>query len=727
MAKLTTVPLIRPTLRIRCRLKIRKDLEEIKLRKVRTRWHYLITSVAVETVTNSILSVLLYVVAIRIRPLSQRETRQEAANKNPHVGFRKKPSPVASEMDLSAWAVTSTGNTDMIAQKQPRKFESKSVFTFDKVFDETKTTAQVYEALVKPIVKGAADGRHGTVFCYGQTGSGKTYTMQGDNACEENTTGLVQMSAADLFQCIEGGSRDSLVRVSFIEIYNEHVQDLLGKGGELSLREDAKTGIGVDSHEILVENADALLKVLQCGNSNRTTAATQMNERSSRSHAIFRITVESRRRVDPADLSTEIPEVVRVSTLNFVDLAGSENGKSTKTSGIRQREGGMINQSLLSLSQVIQALSMPSEKRPPFINYRDSKLTRILQPHLSGNSLLAILCCVSPSGLYVEETRSTLRFASRAKLVHTKAVVNEVIDDTAMIRKLQKELVQTRTSLSSMEQRETAAETELREARDELKKLKEMLFGEGDLPEFENAAHVVARSRSSKYDGKSDSRTSPSTSPRKYRKSFNENEPRGEILEERMSLAKGIFRDSSPIKKILSDEQTGSTLELGVGQLRSVTRLRNRAGRADFTMTLGGSHALPSEVIILTKKPAFSNFGQSNVLAHPANEESEQRAMFLQSRLEAAENLMESLVHDVESSRSCIRQLMFKNASAATKVQKLRDKVHQLTIAKDKRHHSQYMLLKYSIYVSLFFFLFGCQELFLGCILFLWLCLEVVG
>jgi hypothetical protein len=144
-------------------------------------------------------------------------------------------------------------------------------------------------------------------------------------------------------------------------------------------------------------------------------------------------------------------------------------------------------------------------------------------------------------------------------------------------------------------------------------------------------------------------------------------------------------------------------------------------------MTLGGSHALPSEVTILTKKPLLPNFAQSDLLAHPTNEEAELRAMFLQSRLDAAENMMVSLVHDVESSRSCIRQLMSKNAMAATKVQKLRDKIHQLTIAKDKRHHSQYMLLKYSIYVSLFFFLFGCQELFLGCILFLWLCLEVVG
>ena len=604
----------------------------------------------------------------------------------------------------------------MIIQKHARPFENKSVFTFDKIFHENRTTAQVYHGLVRPLVNAAYLGRHGTVFCYGQTGAGKTYTMQGDDDCVQNTTGIIQMAAADLFDLIEEGSRECSVRVSFIEIYNERIRDLLSDCDELTVTDDQKSGNIVNAKTISVADADALQKLLHLGNKNRATAATKMNERSSRSHAIFRITVESR---EPANNPTNVEgnrcRIVRVSTLNLVDLAGSENGKLTKAIGNRQREGGMINQSLLSLSQVIQALSVPINQRPSFINYRDSKLTRVLQPHLSGNALMAILCCVSPSALYVEETRSTLRFASRAKLVQTKARINEIVDDTTMIQTLQKELVNTRNSLSGMEQREVKAERALLEAREELKKLKDMIFREFDLPEFEMTSRDVTPSPPRDRYGANGSIESTLThgyGQRQYQK-----EPRSNFGQKSMCLAKGIIIEPLP-------EKSKSALNMDTGMFHR-TKCRARPNHLENMMDIGISNAPPSEVVVIMSRPS-SMTSEDHGFRDKSKEESEERARFLHGRLEVAEDLIDSLVHDVESARMCIRQLVVTNASVASKSQKLQRKVHLVESAKDDRHHSQYMLLKYCIYISLFFFLFGCQELFLACILFLWLSLEVV-
>jgi centromeric protein E len=226
--------------------------------------------------------------------------------------------------------------------------------------------------MIQPIVRGVAMGQNGTVFCYGQTGSGKTYTMQGDDG-SHNDVGIVQMVAGDLFKGIEETSaeRDYVVRVSYIEIYNETVRDLLAKiemsaedeaessNGSRSrgnraikrspsqnvdfrtlvVREDPKRGgVYVDCKEREVRDAAALIDVLHSGNQNRSFASTSMNERSSRSHAIFRITLESRQK------TKNFPDgVVRIANLNLVDLAGSENGHQTSTNQHRL-EGGKINQ-----------------------------------------------------------------------------------------------------------------------------------------------------------------------------------------------------------------------------------------------------------------------------------------------------------------------------------------------------------------------------------------------
>jgi centromeric protein E len=213
--------------------------------------------------------------------------------------------------------------------------------------------------MVKPILRGVMSGRNGTIFAYGQTSSGKTYTMQGSDAAHTDA-GIIQMAAADLFRWVDEDSvnREYTVRVSYIEIYNEKVRDLLHKqektqdgrtrSGSLStlpvlaVREDPKRGgVYVNCHETVVDATASVADALQLGNQNRAQATTSMNDQSSRSHAIFRITVESWEKKND-DLGDA--RVVRRSTLNMVDLAGSENGHQSGSNGLRQREGSKINQ-----------------------------------------------------------------------------------------------------------------------------------------------------------------------------------------------------------------------------------------------------------------------------------------------------------------------------------------------------------------------------------------------
>ena len=406
----------------------------------------------------------------------------------------------------------------------------RNFFSFDKTFGEKSSTKEVYEATSKGIVNSIVNGLNGTIFAYGQTSSGKTFTMQGSGTIQEGagggggsssgdcTGGIVHMAASDIFNHIEQDpDRVFLVRVSFIEIYNEEVRDLLvvsgdsskGSDAHLTIREDKQRGVFVNSNESIVTSMNSLLSVLFAGEKNRSVAATGMNERSSRSHTIFRITVESRLKetkkggeedddeeesdddedalMRGEDVSENKTNAVRVSTLNLVDLAGSESVRHTGNTGDRQKEGGKINQSLLTLSRVIGSLGQNAQH----VNFRDSKLTRILQPSLSGNARMAVICCATPSELYLEETRSTLQFASRAKLVKTRAQVNEVMDDRSLIKKLQRELKEARRGgpgpetmeqMKALEEKAASAEVANRKAEEDLKRMKQLILKGGVLP-----------------------------------------------------------------------------------------------------------------------------------------------------------------------------------------------------------------------------------------------------
>ena len=302
----------------------------------------------------------------------------------------------------------------------------------------------MYDHAAKRLVRRVMEGYHGTVFAYGMTGTGKTFSMQGT----ASSPGVIPLAITDIFSYIrETPSREFLLRVSYLEIYNEKIHDLLSMptvaavGGaaqqeEIKLREDSKRGVyAFPLKEEIVQSPTQLLRVIARGDQARRTASTQFNARSSRSHAVVQIVVESRERIpgNAASGAAEnkrgglLPGGVRVSTLSLIDLAGSEKAAETKE---RRTEGSHINKSLLTLGTVIAKLSgdkdkdgKPADKDGKHLPYRDSKLTRLLQGALSGNSLVSILCTiqigstgsVASANTHTGETINTLKFASRAK------------------------------------------------------------------------------------------------------------------------------------------------------------------------------------------------------------------------------------------------------------------------------------------------------------------------
>lgn len=328
-------------------------------------------------------------------------------------------------------------------------------FFYDNVFDTQDNNARVYDAAAKRLVRRVMEGYHGTVFAYGMTGTGKTFSMQGT----ATNPGVIPLAITDIFSYIrETPHREFLLRVSYLEIYNEKIHDLLagpiigmnGQAGaqeEIKLREDSKRGVyATPLKEEIVQSPTQLLRVIARGDNARRVAGTQFNARSSRSHAVVQIVVESRERVPggPSNLKDSkraaiAPGGVRVSTLSLIDLAGSEKAAENKE---RRTEGSHINKSLLTLGTVVARISSDQDKatsdkdkssKDKHLPYRDSKLTRLLQGALSGNSLVSILCTVqigssgsiAAAHSHTGETLNTLKFASRAKnniVSHAKKV-----------------------------------------------------------------------------------------------------------------------------------------------------------------------------------------------------------------------------------------------------------------------------------------------------------------
>ncbi|XP_038030004.2 kinesin-like protein KIF15 [Anas platyrhynchos] len=332
------------------------------------------------------------------------------------------------------------------------------IFTFDYVANMDTTQESVFSTVAKNIVESCMNGYNGTIFAYGQTGSGKTFTMMGPSDSDNFThslRGVIPRSFEYLFFLIErekekaGSGKSFLCKCSFIEIYNEQIFDLLDSASAgLFLREHIKKGVFVDGAvEQVLSSAAEAYQVLTMGWRNRRVASTSMNRESSRSHAVFTITVES------MEKNNEVVNI-RSSLLNLVDLAGSERQKDTHTEGLRLKEAGNINRSLSCLGQVITALVDVGNGKQRHICYRDSKLTFLLRDSLGGNAKTCIIANVHPGSRCFGETLSTLNFAQRAKLIKNKAVVNEdtqgnVNQLQAEVKKLKEQLAQL-TSVPSM-------------------------------------------------------------------------------------------------------------------------------------------------------------------------------------------------------------------------------------------------------------------------------------
>ncbi|CAH0024156.1 unnamed protein product [Clonostachys rhizophaga] len=359
-------------------------------------------------------------------------------------------------------------------QPKSRKVYEEKNFTFDNSFwshDPTDkhyaTQSDVYNSLGEEFLDHNFEGYHTCIFAYGQTGSGKSYTMMGT----PDQPGLIPRTCEDLFERIDAAHAEDTniaysVRVSYFEVYNEHVRDLLVRSDPnkppnyLKIRESPTEGPYVkDLTEVPVRNIDEILRYMTNGDASRTVASTKMNDTSSRSHAVFTIMLKQIHHDMETDETTE-----RSSRIRLVDLAGSERAKSTEATGARLREGSNINKSLTTLGRVIAALADPKAlragKRKDVVPYRDSILTWLLKDSLGGNSKTAMIACIAPSDY--DETLSTLRYADQAKRIRTRAVVNQdhisTAERDAQIAAMAEEIRLLQLSVSDSRQKEKNAQ-----------------------------------------------------------------------------------------------------------------------------------------------------------------------------------------------------------------------------------------------------------------------------
>uniref|UniRef100_A0A3Q1F2F3 plus-end-directed kinesin ATPase n=1 Tax=Acanthochromis polyacanthus TaxID=80966 RepID=A0A3Q1F2F3_9TELE len=364
-------------------------------------------------------------VAVRVRPFNSRETSKD-----------------------SKCIIQMQGNTTTILNPKAPKEPAKT-FSFDYSYWSHTTPEDpcfasqnlVYNDIGKEMLQHAFEGYNVCIFAYGQTGAGKSYTMMGKQ--EEGQEGIIPMLCEDLFEKInEDSNKEELsysVEVSYMEIYCERVRDLLNpkNKGNLRVREHPLLGPYVeDLSKLAVTSYTDIADLMDAGNKARTVAATNMNETSSRSHAVFTIVFTQKKHDSETDLSTE-----KVSKISLVDLAGSERADSTGAKGTRLKEGANINKSLTTLGKVISALAEVSKKKKKsdFIPYRDSVLTWLLRENLGGNSRTAMVAALSPADINYDETLSTLRYADRAKNIKCNAVINED-PNNKLVRELKDEV-----------------------------------------------------------------------------------------------------------------------------------------------------------------------------------------------------------------------------------------------------------------------------------------------
>ncbi|XP_037888408.1 kinesin-like protein unc-104 isoform X1 [Glossina fuscipes] len=378
-------------------------------------------------------------VAVRVRPFNSREVGRESKC-------------IIEMFDGTTTAITNPKVPSNSSEAIKRFNFDYSYWSHDPKDPDFSTQAMVYRDIGEEMLQHSFDGYNVCIFAYGQTGAGKSYTMMGKQ--EEHQEGIIPMICKDLFCRIRETESDELkysVEVSYMEIYCERVRDLLNpkNKGNLRVREHPLLGPYVeDLSKLAVTSYQDIHDLIDEGNKARTVAATNMNETSSRSHAVFTIFFTQRRHDPMTDLTTE-----KVSKISLVDLAGSERADSTGAKGTRLKEGANINKSLTTLGKVISALAEiasknKKSKKADFIPYRDSVLTWLLRENLGGNSKTAMIAAISPADINYDETLSTLRYADRAKQIVCKAVVNEDAN-AKLIRELKEEIQKLRDLLKA--------------------------------------------------------------------------------------------------------------------------------------------------------------------------------------------------------------------------------------------------------------------------------------
>ncbi|XP_059314284.1 kinesin-like protein KIN-7E [Lycium ferocissimum] len=352
-------------------------------------------------------------VLVRLRPLSEKEIARN---------------------EVSDWECINE-TTILYRNSLQERSGLPTAYSFDRVYRGDCSTREVYEEGTKDIALSVVSGINSTIFAYGQTSSGKTYTMNG----------ITEFTVADIYDYMEKHEERAFVlKFSAMEIYNEVVRDLLSSDSSpLRLLDDPEKGTIIEKlTEETLRDWDHLKELLSVCEAQRQIGETYLNENSSRSHQILRLTIESSAR----EFIGKDNKTTLSASVNFVDLAGSERASQALSVGQRLKEGCHINRSLLTLGTVIRKLS---KGRHGHVNYRDSKLTRILQPALGGNARTAIVCTLSPARSHVEQSRNTLLFAVCAKEVSTNAQVNVVMSDKALVKHLQKELARLESELKT--------------------------------------------------------------------------------------------------------------------------------------------------------------------------------------------------------------------------------------------------------------------------------------
>ncbi|XP_034947197.1 kinesin-like protein KIF18A [Chelonus insularis] len=405
-------------------------------------------------------------VVVRIRPPNEKEQQENFRNVIKTVDTKMLIFDPKEEENPFFYRGIQQRGRDLL-KKQNKELQ----FMFDRVFDMTASNAEIFDGTTKEIISDLLEGYNCSVFAYGATGAGKTHTMLG----KDDDPGITFRTMAELFTQIEEQSehRDFNLGVTYLEIYNENVQDLLNKSGPLALREDGRSSVIVAGLKIkTINSSDELLSLLAYGNKNRTQHPTDANAESSRSHAVFQVYI---------NITNKLDGQVKQVKLSMIDLAGSERASATGCKGARLKEGANINKSLLALGNCINKLAEGIKHIP----YRDSKLTRLLKDSLGGNCRTVMIANIGPSSLTYEDTYNTLRYANRAKKIKTHMKKNiiscemHVTGYIKLVEEQKKEINLLKQKLAAIEGKSTpkkSSESENEEMKKEIKELKEKMI-----------------------------------------------------------------------------------------------------------------------------------------------------------------------------------------------------------------------------------------------------------